>query len=103
ARPRHPDHEPARDRLELCDVAGPRIGAQALVRAGRDARLLAADLRGVVLDPAFAQGRQVLDAIAQRRDLDAVRGEQLVEVARDDLRLDRVIDIDVRGRDDLAL
>ena len=36
-------------------------------------RLGAADLGGVVLDPALEQRRQIVDAIAQRRHLDAAR------------------------------
>jgi hypothetical protein len=69
------------------------------VRARRNGRPGAADLGGVVLDPALEQRRQIIDAIAQRRHFDPARGEQIVELARDDLRVDRAIDIDVGGRD----
>ena len=95
----HAHDEPARDRLELGDVARPRIRREPLVRARRYSWPRAADLGRVVLDPALEQRRQVIDPIAQRRHFDPPRREQVVELARDDLRVDRTLDIDVGGRD----
>ena len=71
------------------------------MRARRYGLLAAADLGAVVLDPPLEQRRQVIAALAQRRHHDAARREQIVELARDDLRVDGALEIEIAGRDDL--
>jgi hypothetical protein len=88
-------------RRRAIDLSSPTLPGHGYSARRTSARVATVDLGGVVLDPAFEQDREILDAIAQRRDLDAAWLEHVVELALDDRGVDGALEIEIRGGDDV--
>ena len=85
--------------LELADVAGPGVLDEARHRLGRE-RLRRAGAPGEAGEEVRGEERDVLAALAQRRDPDRHHGEPVVEVLAEAALGDRAAQVLVRRRDD---
>ena len=90
-------HAALDDVAQLAHVAGPRVGLERLPRLVRQSLDLGAVAAVAVIDEARHQQRDVLEPIAQRRQMQAQHIEAVVEVLAELALLDRVLGILVGG------
>src|SRR5262245_36898018 len=101
------DHRATRQRdraldriLELADVARETVGEQPLERLGGDPLDLLAELARVPLEEVVDEQREVVLALAQRRQRDLDHVEPVVEVFAEARRRDFLLEASVGRRDD---
>src|SRR2546430_15627333 len=91
----------ALDRVpQLADVSGPRIGKQPLPRISRNSGRRAAHGLPKLFQERLGERKDILGAIAQRRDVDLEDVEPVVEVLAEGLPRDGGAQIPVRRGDD---
>src|SRR5690606_25472876 len=84
----------------LTDAAGPAVPLEHVERLGREAAEVRAAARRVAVEEVHRQERDVLAAVAQRRELDVDGVEAVVEVLAEVALGDLRLEVLVRRRDD---
>ena len=97
------DEGPVERRLQLADVAGPGVAGEEVEDLGVEPARVGAEVAGELDDEVLDEGREVLEAAAQRRELDRDDVEAVEEVLAELVPLDGVLEVEVGGRDDLRV
>ena len=93
------DHRPLNHVLQLAHIARPRIRPQVIERPLVDAPDRLARLPRVAIDEVLDQQRDVVGPLAKRRHRDGKHVQPVEEIAAERARLDRRLQVAVRGGD----
>ena len=92
------DHRPLDHVLELADVAGPRVMLQRVHHRLRHLGDLPPELALVAVDEEPHQPRDVFEAFLQRRQLDRIHAQAVVQVGAERALGDRGLEVAMRRR-----